>query len=187
MNLAAGWSYTPDTRAGDLNSVTNPYATAVQQDIKDQFMLGDYLLVAPMFTGEKTRKIVLPTGKWYDFYTGSYAGSGEVIEITPGLDHIPLYVKDGGIIPMIQPVQHAPRTGESLPLEIRFYGVTPGNSRLYDDDGETFDYEKGSYAWYPLNVAKDKKGKWQGQVGTRTGSFSQQQYSRYTWRFMTTL
>ena len=185
MNLAAGWSYTPDARAGDLNSVTNPYATAMQQDIKDQFMLGDYLLVAPMFTGEKTRKIVLPAGKWYDFYTGKYSGNGEVIEITPGLDHIPLYVKDGGIIPMIPPVQHSPRTGESLPLEIRFYGEKPGSFRLYDDDGETFDYEKGNYTWYPLSVVKDKKGKWAGQVGARTGSFSQQQYSRYTWKFMT--
>src|SRR5258708_1186711 len=166
MNLAEGFAYT--------------------QDVKDQFMLGDYLLVAPMFTGEKTRKLVLPAGNWYDFYTGNYAGSGEVIQITPGLDRIPLSVKDRAIIPIIPPVQHAPRAGESLPLEIRFYGEKPGSFRLYDDDGETFDYEKGNYAWYPLSVAKNKKGKWEGHTEAGTGNFLQRQYSDFTWKFMTT-
>ncbi len=154
-------------------------------DCKDQFMVGDYLLVAPLFAGEKTRKLVLPAGKWYDFYTGNYIGDGQVIEITPGLDRIPLYVKDGGIIPMIPPVLQTPRSGESLPLEIRFYGEKPGSFRLYDDDGETFDYEKGGYAWYPLSVDKNKKGQWEGRVGTRTGNFSPKGYNSFAWKFMT--
>ena len=66
------------------------------KEIKDQYMAGEYLLVAPLFTGQTTRKVVLPKGKWYDFYTGEYAGDGEVITVTPGLDKIPVYVKDGG-------------------------------------------------------------------------------------------
>ena len=48
-------------------------------------MAGEYLLVAPLFTGQTTRKVVLPKGKWYDFYTGEYAGDGEVLTVTPGL------------------------------------------------------------------------------------------------------
>ena len=67
-------------------------------------MTGEYLLVAPLFTGQTSRKVVLPKGKWYDFYTGKYAGEGEVITVTPGLARIPVYVKDGGIIPMMPPV-----------------------------------------------------------------------------------
>lgn len=158
--------------------------TALRQDIRDQFMLGDHLLVAPMFAGEKQRKVVLPAGKWYDFYTGKYAGEKEVIKITPGLDRIPLYVKDGGIIPMIPQAQHSPRTGEVLPLEIRWYGEKPGTFRLYDDDGTSFDYEKGDYVWYELNVVKNKSGKWEGRVGVPSGNFSLRQYSGFTWRFM---
>jgi hypothetical protein len=47
-------------------------------------MAGEYLLVAPLFTGQTTRKVVLPKGNWYDFYTGEYAGNGEVLTVTPG-------------------------------------------------------------------------------------------------------
>ncbi|PPJ40370.1 TIM-barrel domain-containing protein, partial [Pseudoxanthomonas sp. KAs_5_3] len=79
----------------------NPYAEATTKEIKDQYMAGEYLLVAPLFTGQKTRKVVLPKGNWYDFYTGERVGNGEVITITPGLDKIPVYVKDGGIIPIM--------------------------------------------------------------------------------------
>jgi hypothetical protein len=51
-----------------VNSTENPYATAVRKEIKDQFMVGDALLVAPLFAGQKERTVVLPKGKWYDFY-----------------------------------------------------------------------------------------------------------------------
>lgn len=47
--------------------------------MKDQFMVGNSLLVAPLFEGEKERKVILPKGKWYDFYTGEFAGEGEII------------------------------------------------------------------------------------------------------------
>lgn len=68
---------------------------AVNKEIKDQYMAGEYLLVAPMFTGQTSRKVVLPKGKWYDFYTGKLVGEGEVITVTPGLEKIPVFVKDG--------------------------------------------------------------------------------------------
>ena len=43
--------------------------------------------------------------KWYDFYTGKLAGDGEVITVTPGLDKIPVYVKDGQMIGSISAAQ----------------------------------------------------------------------------------
>ena len=72
----------------------------LKKEVKDQFMVGNSLLVAPLFEGEKERKVILPKGKWYDFYTGEFAGEGEIISVSPGLDKIPVYVKDGGIVPM---------------------------------------------------------------------------------------
>jgi alpha-glucosidase (family GH31 glycosyl hydrolase) len=159
MNLERGFNQ--EVKKEELKKVNleeNPYAEAASKEIKDQYMAGENLLVAPMFTGQTSRKIVLPKGKWYDFYTGKFAGDGEVITITPGLDIIPVYVKDGGIVPMMPPLLHAPKSGEKVNLEVRYYGTKPGTYQLYDDDGETFNYEKGDYSFRSIDVVrKDDK------------------------------
>jgi alpha-D-xyloside xylohydrolase len=139
-------------------STENPYPAAVRRDIKDQFMAGDSLLVAPMFAGETSRMVVLPAGNWYDFYTGAYAGNGEVITVKPGLDRIPLLVRDGGLIPMIAARRQVPRPGDRVDLEVRHYGEAEGDFRLYDDDGATFKYETGDYSWTTLRVTRDAQG-----------------------------
>jgi alpha-glucosidase (family GH31 glycosyl hydrolase) len=159
MNLEDGFNQEPKKEtSANVNLEENPYAEAVSKEIKDQYMAGEYLLVAPMFTGQLTRKVVLPKGKWYDFYTGEFAGDGTILTISPGLDKIPVYVKDGGIIPMMPPLLHAPKAGEKVDLEIRYYGEKPGNYKLYDDDGETFNYEKGQYNWREIKVQRTSNG-----------------------------
>src|SRR6185503_5630445 len=91
---------------------------SADEGLKDQYMMGDNILVAPLFAGEKTRRVYLPAGRWYDFYTGELAGEHEVITITPGLDKIPLFVRDGGIIPMMPVQRQAPKPGHVTPLII---------------------------------------------------------------------
>lgn len=183
MNLEEGFFFDSKEESGSLNSTDNPYKAAIRQDIRDQYMLGDYLLVAPMFAEEKTRKVVLPQGNWYDFYTGQLAGNGAVIEITPGLQNIPLFVKEGAFIPTIPPRLHTPRKEEMLPLTIRYYGKAEGNATLYDDDGETFDYEKGKYGRAALSVKKDKKGSLKGTVELPKNAIFH--YNNISWEFMT--
>lgn len=157
MNLEPGFGVTEILENKiNTNLEENPYAKATIKEVKDQYMAGEYLLVAPLFTGEKTRKVILPKGNWYDFYTGEYAGNGEIITVKPGLDKIPVYVKDGALIPMMPPLLHAPKKGEKTDLKIRYYGVKPGRYLLYDDDGETFDYEKGAYTFREIKVNKVK-------------------------------
>lgn len=158
MNLEDGFNQELKKEKTNTNLEENPYAEAVSKEIKDQYMAGEYLLVAPMFAGQVTRKVVLPKGKWYDFYTGEFAGEGTVITVTPGLDKIPVYVKDGGVIPMMPAMLHAPKLGEKIDLEIRYYGEKPGQYLLYDDDGETFNYEKGQYSWRQINVQRTTNG-----------------------------
>jgi alpha-D-xyloside xylohydrolase len=155
MNLEPGFKQEVKKEAVNENLEANPYAEAASKEIKDQYMAGEYLLVAPLFTGQTSRKVILPKGKWYDFYTGAYAGDGEVITVTPGLDKIPVYVKDGGIIPMMPAMLHAPKAGAVVDLEVRYYGEKPGTYKLYDDDGETFNYEKGAYSWRTITVSKE--------------------------------
>ncbi len=157
---------------------------AVGKEVKDQFVVGDYLLVAPMFAGEKSRKIILPKGGWYDYYTGEYAGSTEIITVTPGLNKIPLFVKDGGIIPFLPDRRHAPVPGEKLPLEIRHYGKAEGSCKLYDDDGYTYDYLKNEYQWRKITISKNDKNEWQGTI-TPPEEGKPDSYSKISWKFMT--
>lgn len=169
---------------GEADLETNPYAEATGREVKDQYMAGEYLLVAPVFAGETSRKVILPRGNWYDFYTGKYAGNGEVITVTPGLDKIPVYVKDGGIIPMMSPRLHAPATDEKVDLEVRHYGERPGRYLLYDDDGETFDYEKGAYTFREISVEKRHGRKWKGSI-SRPEKGKPDTVGKVSWRFMT--
>ena len=182
MNLVPGFNDPTTTSKGILSSTDNPYAKAVKQEIKDQFMVGDNLLVAPLFTGQKSRKVILPEGKWFDFYTGEYVGEGEVVTVEPGLDIIPVYVRDGGIIPMMPPVSTI--STEKLPIEIRYYGHKESSYNLYDDDGVSYDYEKGKFTRIKLSVTKDSKGVLKGDVNIPTGA-QVWSYNNFSWNFMT--
>jgi len=164
MNLVDGFTSTDETVEGKLNSTENPYAEATKKEMKDQFMVGDNLLVAPLFTGETERKVILPKGKWYDFYTGKLAGEAEVINVKPGLDKIPVYVRDGGVIPMFESAQATLKSGEKNNLIVRYYGKKEATYKLYDDDGETFDYEKGAFSWREIKVIAAKGGKFKGSI-----------------------
>ena len=116
-----------------------------------------------MFAGQKTRPVVLAKGKWYDFYTGEFVGDGDIITASHGLDKIPLYVKDGAIIPMMKPIRNTSEWGANTTLEVRVYGQKPNEFVLYDDDGKSFDYESGSYTQKTLKTT-EKNGKLDGSV-----------------------
>ena len=185
MNFEEGFSFEAirETNAAGLND--DPYADAIMKEIKDQYMAGDFLLVAPMFAGQTSRKVILPKGKWYDFYTGELAGDGEVITVTPGLDKIPVYVKDGGIIPLMEPRLNAPGKNEQYNLEIRHYGTKPATYKLYDDDGVSFDYERGIYTWREIKVARLKNGSFKATI-SKPEKLKPDNISKVTWKFMTT-
>ena len=185
MQLVPGFKAPSQQESGGrLDATANPYAIGRVNEVKDQYMLGDAILVAPIPPGVKSRKVVLPAGRWYDFYTGKLAGQDQTIEVTPPLSHIPLFVKDGGLVPMIGERQWAPAPDEILPIEIRHYGELPGNLLLYDDDGDTFNYEKGDYSWTRLSAAQNPSGVWQGSV-TPDKNGRKWRYSTVSWTFMT--
>lgn len=182
MNLESGFTKEVKTEMLMASLNENPYAERFLKEIKDQYMAGEFLLVAPMFAGQVSREVILPPGKWFDFYTGEFAGDGEVIVVTPGLDKIPVYVKDGGIIPMMDPVLHAPEKGEKFNLEIRHYGSKEITYKLYDDDGVSFDYEKGMYSWRTISVT-EKNGKWKGTI-SKADKGKPNSIGEVRWRFM---
>lgn len=115
-------------------------------DIADQYLLGSSLLVNPVTTkGAKTRTVYLPEGTWFDYWTGKqYEGKQFVHVLTP-LDTLPIFAKGGAIIPMQPEMIYL---GEK-PVNTITLDVFPhGSSRfeLYEDDGESLDYQEGEYA-----------------------------------------
>ena len=183
MQLVEGFVAKEERIQGRLDDTMNPYNLATKQDIKDQYMFGENILVAPVFAGQKSREVILPKGKWYDFYSGKYAGENEIIQVEAKLEEIPLFVKDGGIIPMIQQRLHVPQSGEKLALEVRHYGKSGGEFLLYDDDGETFNYENGDYSWTKLSVEHASDGQYKGNILRETGTIFN--YKDISWKFMT--
>lgn len=182
MNLEDGYNFDETLSQVAFDGTDNPYALAIKKEVKDQFMVGRSLLVAPLFAGEKERKVVLPAGKWYDFYTGEFVGEGEIITATPGLDKIPVYVKNGGIIPMFPPIRQI--DDRKYPLEVRHYGDVSGTYDLYDDDGVTFNYQEGEYTRILLKVDVDTLGKKTGEniIPENKKVWS---YNEYIFKFMT--
>ena len=182
MNLEEGYNMDEKMLQVSFDATNNPYALAIKKEVKDQFMVGNSLLVAPVFEGEKERKVILPKGKWYDFYTGEFAGEGEIISVSPGLDKIPVYVKDGGIVPMFPPIRQI--DNKQYPLEVRHYGNAPGIYDLYDDDGETFNYQKGEFVRIVLTVDVDASNNKMGKASIPGGK-NVWSYSDYIFRYMT--
>jgi alpha-glucosidase (family GH31 glycosyl hydrolase) len=183
MNLEPGFDVKTVKEIKNRKTGEDPFYEALTNEIKDQYMTGEYLLVAPLFNGQTSRNVILPEGNWYDFYTGKLAGNGEIITVTPGLSKIPVFVKDGGIIPIMPPALHAPPAGQKFDLEIRYYGSKPGSYRLYDDDGETFDYEKGVCSWREINVVKDNKGNLKGTI-SKAADGKPDNIGMVSWKYM---
>jgi alpha-glucosidase (family GH31 glycosyl hydrolase) len=113
------------------------------------------LLVAPVVEKEAThRKVYLPRGGWYDFWTGERMDGGRELERLVDLETIPLYVRAGSILPL-DPVKQF--TGEKVdrPLTVVIYPGADATFLLYEDDGRSFDYRKAN--WMGLEMTWDEK------------------------------
>jgi len=149
----------------------------------DQYFVGDSLLVAPLFAGQESRDVFLPKGAWYDFETGERHEGGGIVIVRPGLDRIPVFVRDGGIVPLMPALAHAPRPAEAVPLEVHHYGLASGRFRLFDDDGETCAYERGDCRWRTLEVTVSPDGERRGRVSPVEDGWVSS-YGEVTWRFV---
>jgi alpha-D-xyloside xylohydrolase len=114
--------------------------------IDNQWMIGESLLAAPMIAGEISRRVYLPKGGWRDFWTGALHHGGGMIDVSPGLDSIPLFVKDGSILPLAE-VEPCVRRDTVFRITPFVYADGPAGGRLYDDDGETVAGPRGKGSW----------------------------------------
>ena len=112
---------------------------------QNQYLFGHGILVAPVESDKNLLKVYLPEGKWYDLLTDQqFDGNSEIIAEC-GIEKIPAYVKGSSIIP-ICPDANTNTKNLGYKLELHIYNGNENNSFLYyEDDGESFGYQAGSF------------------------------------------
>ncbi len=127
----------------------------------DQYMFGKDLLVAPVFRkNQRRRKVFLPEGYWYDFWTKKLFKGGRVVDIVAPSDRIPVFVRAGALIPMLAWETETTMGLKPTMIELHlFMPVENGSwsSYLREDDGETTDYRKGKYLDTEFKVTRSNR------------------------------
>ncbi len=143
---------------------------AAAREIDDQFLFGDSLMVCPITVpmyydkdsrpvenAAKTRKVYLPEGTgWYDFWTEEYYEGGQVITAEAPIDIIPVYVKTGSIIPMTCSMQYVDEIPDA-PIEVCVYPGKDAVYELYEDEGNSYRYEKGEYSLTKMTWSEESR------------------------------
>ncbi|MBT3296863.1 MAG: glycoside hydrolase family 31 protein [Verrucomicrobia bacterium] len=112
--------------------------------IADQYLWGRDMLIAPVYEkGATARDVYLPEGTWYDWWTGKAVAGGKTITREVDLSTMPIYVRAGAIIPL-DPVRQYTSEKVDKPTTLRIYQGADGEYTLYDDDGASLDYLKGT-------------------------------------------
>lgn len=127
------------------------------QAIADQFLLGSHVLVAPIARPKQTKRLVyLPEGNWTDYWTGERLAGGRHVIADAPLDTLPLYVREGAMLPI------APErmTTETEPEELTLHVYPPAEGKtaaysLYEDDGKTFGCDDGAFYEEEITVRRE--------------------------------
>jgi alpha-D-xyloside xylohydrolase len=142
-----------------------------------QYMFGPALMISPV-TEYKVRKrvVFLPPseGGWFDFWTGTFAPPVSATSSAP-FDAIPVHVRAGSIIPFGPELQYTDEKPAD-PITLFVYVGRDGTFTLYEDDGVSFDYERGAFATIPLRwdeatrtlTIGKRQGGFPGMPGRRT-------------------
>ncbi len=135
-----------------------------QEDVQthfrtDEFVFGDQILVCPIQEpNAQGRRMYLPIGKWHNFWNGEIVEGGMEKWVDAGLDKIPIFIKEGAIIPKY-PVQQYVGELEIKELTLNvYYKLGIEDSTVYEDDQNGYDYKKGNFSLrkFKLNGKKNE-------------------------------
>ena len=127
------------------------------------------------FTATKTAVKYLPKGAmWYDYWTNKQYKGGQRVTITTTFDRVPMFVRAGSILPLGPEMQYVGEKNWDN-LELRIYPGADGSFTLYEDEGDNYNYEKGTYSviqfsWnektHTLTIG-DRQGRYPGMLQNR--------------------
>jgi len=141
--------------------------------IGDQYLFGPALLVSPISAyRQRARSVYLPSEAapahgWYDFWTGQVVGAGQSVDAAAPYDAIPVHVRAGSILPLGPELQFAAEKPAD-PITLMIYEGTDGHFTLYEDDGTSYEYERGQSARIPIAWNQAKRTL---TIGAREGAF----------------
>jgi len=111
-------------------------ADPVCWQIDDAYLFGPDLLVAPVLQqGATARRVYLPAGTWWNYWNGEQLQGGRFLQVDAPLDVVPLFVRDGSMIPM-GPEQQFVGEHPCDPLELHFWGPTPAGQQQVLPEGQ---------------------------------------------------
>lgn len=119
----------------------------------DEFIFGDQILVCPILEPNAMgRRMYIPRGNWYNFWTDELISGGKETWVVAGFDKIPIFIKEGAIIPFY-PVQQyvGEKKIERLELDV-YYKKGRKQSMVYEDAGDGYDYKKGRFSLRNFNL-----------------------------------
>ena len=121
------------------------------QTTGDEYLFGPAILVSPVTSPSATTKTVyLPRATWYDFWTGDKVEGAKRIQADAPLSKLPLFVRAGSIVPM-GPSMEWTTEKPADPIELRIYPGADGDFTLYEDENDSYRYEKGVHATIPMH------------------------------------
>jgi alpha-glucosidase (family GH31 glycosyl hydrolase) len=121
----------------------------------DEYLWGRDMLVAPVVERAATsRSTYLPQGRWYDFWNDETIEGGREVSRPVDLETMPLYVRAGAILPL-GPVKQYVDEPVRKPLTLQVYPGANGAFTLYEDDGRSFDYQRGD--WMGIEIRWDDR------------------------------
>ena len=138
------------------------------RDLSDQWMFGPAFMPCPVYEYKaRSRSVYFPAGGWYDFYTGKFVDGGQTVTVNAPRARMPLYVRAGSIVPFGPDMEWSDQKPAD---EIRLYVYAGADADfvLYEDDGLTYGYEKGSFATIPFHWDDASRTL---TIGERSGSF----------------
>jgi alpha-D-xyloside xylohydrolase len=145
-------------------------------NIANQFMFGPAILVNPVTEYKKrSRELYLPnTNGWYNFYTSEFLEGGQTITAEAKYEQIPLYVKEGSILPCGPNIEYtSQKTNE--PFTIYVYSGKDVSFSLYEDENTNYNYEKGKFSNVEFKYDEASKTL---TIADRKGSFDGMQKNR---------
>ena len=114
-----------------------------------EYYFGEEMLVAPVLAAGGARTVYLPPGRWMDFFSGKRYQGGATFTAHYAVDATPVFVREGAIVPE-QAISGQDAGAEAGALIVNVYGDGNGRFDLYEDDGDSLDYERGRYALTPM-------------------------------------
>jgi alpha-D-xyloside xylohydrolase len=100
-----------------------------------EYLLGEDLLVAPVFSETGSRSVYLPAGTWHDYWTGEAYEGGQTVDLSVELADLPLFQRAGSVVPRREATQSVqPGTPSWLELVTVLDENGAATGRFYDED-----------------------------------------------------